>query len=197
MTEVLQNNPESKEVFSDEQIVELVQSGDVEKFGILMERYSKKLFRYGTKFLSGRDNLEDIVQDVFVSTYENINNFDVSLKFSSWIYRIAHNAFVNGLKKFQRNFIPDFDFDIFLSHHVSEETPFDEKEHREIKKMVDLGLDQLSSKYKEVIILHFLEELSYKEISDVLEVPIGTVGIRILRAKEELRKFYKKMNMEI
>ena len=62
--------------------------------------------------------------------------------------------------------------------------------------MIDAGLDQLSAKYKEVLILHYLEELSYKEIADILEVPTGTVGIRIKRAKEALKKVYEKMQFK-
>ena len=188
------DNPTSE--LTDEQIVVLIQQGDKEKFGFLMDRYDEKLSRYGKKFLSRKENIEDIVQDVFISTFENINNVDTSLKFSSWIYRIAHNAFVNGLKKHQRSFIPNFDFDTFISHHVPDDDTIHEKDHVIMKKMIDAGLDELSPKYKEVIILHYLEELGYKEISDILHIPLGTVGIRVMRGKEALRKIYEKMNIE-
>jgi RNA polymerase sigma-70 factor (ECF subfamily) len=180
---------------TDEQVVLLIQQGDKERFGILMERYDKKLSRYGKKFLSGKENIEDIVQDVFISTFQNINNFDTSLKFSSWIYRIAHNAFVNGLKKDQRSAIPHFDLDIFVSHTIYEDTLTEEKEYEETRKMLDAGLDQLQPKYKEVLILHYLEDLSYKEISDILQIPTGTVGIRARRGREALKKVYAKMNI--
>lgn len=180
---------------TDEEIALAVQAGDKEKFGLLMERYNQKLSRYGRKFLSNKDNIEDIVQDVFISSFQNINSFDVSLKFSSWIYRIAHNAFVNGLKKKQRSFIPHFDFDLFLSHHVEEDPAIAERERKEMKKIIEIGLDKLKPKYREAIVLHYLEELSYKEISDVLEVPIGTVGIRVMRGREELKKIYEAKNI--
>jgi len=178
---------------TDEQAVALVQGGDKEKFGILMARYEKKLFRYGKRFLSGKEHIEDIIQDVFMSTYKNIRSFDPSLKFSSWIYRIAHNAFVNALKKGSRNplLVFDFDFDTLISHPVHEDPAIVEREQKELKKMMDQCLDQLSPKYKEVIILHYYEELSYKEMGDILEIPIGTVGIRIKRAKDALRKIYE------
>lgn len=181
---------------SDEAIVKRIQDGDREQIGVLMERYERKLSNYGRKFLARRENIDDIVQDVFVSAYENINSFDTSLKFSSWIYRIAHNAFVNGLKKQQRSFIPDFDFDTFVTYNAPAEEPFDEKQHEEMRKMIDRGLDQLSPKYREVIILHYLEDLSYKEISDVLRIPMGTVGIRVSRGKQALKKYYEQMNVE-
>jgi RNA polymerase sigma-70 factor (ECF subfamily) len=180
---------------TDEQIVMLIQHGDKEKFGLLMARYDTKLSRYGKKFLSSKENIEDIVQDVFIKTFQNINNFDTSLKFSSWIYRIAHNAFVNGLKKQQRSALPHFDLDIFVSHTVYEDPVLEEREQEEMKQMIEKGLDELKPKYKEAIILHFIEELSYKEISDILQIPIGTVGIRVMRGKEALKKVYEKLNL--
>ena len=180
---------------TDEQIASLIQQGDKEKFGILMERYNKKLCRYGKKFLPDGDNIEDIVQDVFISTFQNINSFNVSLKFSPWIYRIAHNAFVNGLKKHQQNTVTHFDFDTLVSHHIYEDPAVEAEQYENTQEMIRIGLDELKPKYKEIIILHYLEELSYKEISDVLQIPTGTVGIRVMRGKEALKKIYEKMNL--
>lgn len=182
-------------ILSDEQIVLLIQQGDKEKFGILMARYEKKLFRYGQKFLSGKENIEDIVQDVFISTFKNIQNVDTSLKFSSWIYRIAHNAFVNAIRKGIRNPLNFFDFDTLLSHPVLENPVLKDQEDQETKKLISRGLDALPAKYKEILILHYLEDLSYKEISDILQIPIGTVGVRIKRARDSLKKVYEKMDI--
>lgn len=179
---------------TDEQIVRLIQEGDKEKYGLLMERYDKKLSRYGRKFLSGKENIEDIVQDVFISAFQNINNFDMSLKFSSWIYRIAHNAFVNGLKSQQRSAVLGLDLDTFVSHTVYEDPAVEAREYEMMKKMIDQGLEKLTPKCREVIILHYLEGLSYKEISDILQIPAGTVAVRVLRGKNALGEIYKNMN---
>jgi RNA polymerase sigma-70 factor (ECF subfamily) len=180
---------------ADEQVVLLIQNGDKEKYGLLMTRYDKKLLRYGRKFLSEKENIEDIVQDVFISVFQNINNFDASLKFSSWIYRIAHNAFVNGLKRQKHSAILGLDLDTFVSHTVYEDPVIEARELETMKKMIDQGLEKLTPKCREVIILHYLEELSYKEISDILQIPAGTVAVRVLRGKDALRKVYKKMNI--
>ena len=180
---------------TDEQLAVLVQKGDKEKFGILMERYEAKLFRYARKFLSGHSHVEDIVQDVFIKTYQNIQSFDSTQKFSPWIYRIAHNTFVNQLKLFSKSRLSFFDFDTFIPHPIYEDPTPNEKEQAEIKKMVDKGIEKLSPAYREIIILYYLEELSYKEIADVLRIPIGTVGVRIRRAKEALKKTYERLNM--
>ncbi len=180
------NSPDSN--MSDEQLAELVQKGDEEKFGLLMERFEKKLFRYGRKFLSNQDNIEDVVQEVFIKTYQNIKSFDITQKFSPWIYRIAHNTYINALKKNSRNPLYFFDFDTLVAHPVYDDPSVKEKEQIELKKIIETGLDTLSPGYREIIILYYLENLSYKEIADILHIPIGTVGIRLMRAKEALKK---------
>jgi len=180
---------------TDEELAARVQQGDKEIFGVLMERYEQKLLRYGRKFLSEHDDIVDIVQDVFISTYQNIQNFDASQKFSPWVYRIAHNAFVNGLKKHSYNPLLLVDFDTLISHTAYEDPAPKEREQAEMKKMIDKGLDKLQPKYREVLILHYLEDMPYKEIADILQIPGGTVGIRIKRAKEALKKIYETMNM--
>src|ERR1700685_1546732 len=84
---------------TDEEIVKEVQGGDVESFRILVERYEPKMTRYARRFLFGADDAKDLLQEIFIKTYTNINSFDTERRFSPWIYRIAHNEFVNALKK--------------------------------------------------------------------------------------------------
>lgn len=189
----------SKTSVSDEDIAIQVQQGNSEAFGILMKRYTDKLVRYGKKFLSNSDNIDDIVQDVFIKTYEYIQSFDPKLKFSSWIYRIAHNAFVNGLKRQQRSplLMPDFDLDVFISHYSYVDPKIEERDYAELITMIEKGLDALQPKYKEVIILHYLENMSYRDIGDILQIPVGTVGIRVMRAKEQLKKIYTDMHIDL
>ncbi|HEV8677401.1 MAG TPA: RNA polymerase sigma factor [Candidatus Paceibacterota bacterium] len=179
---------------TDEDAARLVQKGDRERFGILVERYEEKLLRYGRKFLSRSEDIEDIVQEVFMSCYQNLQSFDTTQKFSPWIYRIAHNAFVNGLRKQKRSPLVFVDFDALLAHPVYEDPVPLEREQTEVKKMIEKCLDTLSPKYREVLALYYLEELSYKEISDIIQVPTGTVGIRIKRAKEALKTAYEELN---
>lgn len=182
---------------SDEDLTKKIQKGEAELFGILMERYQAKIFRYGKKFLASEENIEDVVQEVFIKTYQNIQSFDTSQKFSPWIYRIAHNTFINALKKHQRGPLYLFDFDTLLSHTVVDDPIVKERENTEMKTIVDRGLKELEPKYREILVLYYLEELSYKEISEVLHIPIGTVGIRIMRAKEMLKQTYERLGIEL
>ncbi len=180
---------------TDEACAVCAQQGDQGSFGILVDRYQEKLLRYGRKFLSAREDIEDIVQDVFISAYQNIQSFDVSQRFSPWIYRIAHNAFIDTLKKNTRSPFVFMDFDTLISHSVADGSVERERDRKEMKAMIDRGLDRLSPKYREVLIFYYLEDLSYKEIADILRVPMGTVSVRVKRAKEELQSVFKEMNM--
>lgn len=176
---------------SDEAIVSRVQAGDSDSYGELVVRYEAKLLRYGRKFLARDEDRQDIVQDIFVSAYQNIKSFDTNQRFSPWIYRIAHNAFVNELRKNERRPILPFDFDTIIPHVTYEDPAESEREQKDMRAYLEKGLDAIPSKYREVLVLHYFEDMAYKDIADILQVPQGTVGIRLKRAKEALRAHYK------
>ncbi len=173
---------------TDEAIAAAVQEGETHAFGALVERYEPKISRYGRKFLSNPDDIADLVQGVFIKAYVNIRSFDPSRRFSPWIYRIAHNEFVNALKKKSREPLLFFDTDAFFPHPVTPERADKELLDAEIKEIVAASLEKLPAKYREVIVLYFFEELSYADMADILHLPLSTVGVRLKRAKEALRK---------
>jgi RNA polymerase sigma-70 factor (ECF subfamily) len=179
------------EIDSDESIARKVQGGDSEAFGTLVVRYEEKLLRYGRRFLSTAEDIEDAVQDVFIRAYQNIQSFDTSQRFSPWIYRIAHNSFVNVLRSHTRQPYTLFAFDSFVPHFAYETEQQSGFEKEEITQMLEKNLKNLSPKYREVLVLHYFEDMAYKDIADVLSIPIGTVGIRMKRAKEALKKSYR------
>lgn len=178
----------SKEDLSDEELAESVQKGDLDAFGLLVSRYENKILRYGRRFLFRYEEIEDLVQEVFIKVYVNIRSFDSSRKFSSWIYRIAHNEFVNAIKKKDKKFLSFFDLDTFLPHPKAKEETDKDVVEKDIKSILDKSLDKLKPKYREILILHYLEALSYKEIADVLRIPPSTVGVRIKRGKDAIKK---------
>lgn len=177
-------------LISDEDIARQVQNGDAESFGELVRRYERKILRYAEKFLL-QDSAEDLAQEVFIKAYRNIQSFNPGLKFSPWLYRIAHNEFINELERRQRRPLSFFDPDTLFPHPVAPETAERETELAQIRQQLEFGLGSLAAKYREALILYFLEELSYKEIADVLKIPIATVGVRISRAKTALREIYQ------
>ena len=179
---------------TDEQIAQAVQEGDVDAFGELMSRYEEKLKRYARKFLSRQEDIEDLVQDVFIKAYEHIQSFDTDQRFSPWIYRIAHNTFVNELKRKSRFGFGVFDPDVVLPLVPGKETADGETLRAELKEEVEAHLDSLPEKYREVMILFYFEELSYAEISDVLQIPVTTVGVRMNRARAKLSEAFNATN---
>lgn len=179
---------------SDELIAAAVQMGDVDAFGELMDRYEAKLKRYGRKFLARQNDIEDLVQDVFIKAYEHMQSFDTSLRFSPWIYRIAHNLFVNELKRKSKYSIAAFDPDVILPFLPAKETADSDLLDSESKEEIDKLIGALPVKYREVVVLHYLEEMSYQEISDILQIPVNTVGVRMTRARHKLKGLYEEKN---
>lgn len=171
------------EELSDEKIVEKVRSDDQELYYIIIERYQNKLLRYATNILKDEHRAVDVVQESFIKAFTNLQSFNAKMKFSSWIYRIVHNEAMNVIAKY-KNEIPmpeDIDFE-------SEEDIVDSLSKEEIKERVNNCLSRMPYLYYEPLSLFFLEEKSYQEISDILRIPIGTVGTRINRAKVLIKK---------
>lgn len=184
---------------TDEELVAL-SIDDAEQFGRLVERYEARLFRY-IRRISGftKELAEDVLQEVFMSIHENLNNFDQNLSFSSWSYRIAHNKVVSHIRKDSKLKIVPIETDEddvslidLLASDLDLENDLSKKEQ---SRKVQKALSMLSIKYKEILVLKFLEDMSYDEISDVLKIPMGTVATLISRAKEQFRQIVKKNNI--
>jgi RNA polymerase sigma-70 factor, ECF subfamily len=175
---------------TDEEMVALTLKNQ-DFFACLVERYEPKLMRYIRRISAAtQEDAEDLLQDVFLKVYRNLNDFDPSLKFSSWIYRIAHNQVISNWRKSKTRpqvlkFEADEDFLKFIASDVDlagdTERKFSGEEVREFLKRLD-------DKYREVLVLKFLEEKDYQEISDILEKPLGTVATLINRAKKQFAK---------
>jgi len=173
---------------TDETIARQVQAGDIDSFAALVGRYEKKIARYARKFFSHPDDVKDAVQDVFIKTYVNIKSFDSKRRFSPWIYRVAHNEFVNNLKKKKSEKMSFIDFDIILPHSAARETADSDVGRADLRRQLDGFLGKLPVKYREPLTLYYFEEMSYREIAEILRLPVSTVGIRLQRGKSLLKK---------
>jgi len=166
------------EKLSDEEIVEKVRSIDQEFYAVIMERYQNKLLRYATNLIRDEDKAADIVQASFIKVFINLKGFDIKKKFSSWIYRIVHNEAMNIIIKHQKEIrLPD---DIDFKSEDDIEKDFEQKE---IVTKVEKCLEKMPLLYSEPITLYYIDQRSYKEISDILRIPMGTVATRISQAK--------------
>lgn len=177
---------------TDEQLVSLVKDGNIHVFGDLVGRYEKKFERYAKKFLSDQEDIKDVIQGIFIKIYVNINSFDTEKKFSSWAYSIAHNEMVNALKKSKKKFLPLLDLDVIFPYNPQKKNNNISIDELDAKMLTDDCLKGLGPKYREAIVLFYIEGLSYKEISDIMQIPVSTVGVRIKRAKEIIKSAIKK-----
>lgn len=166
---------------SDEAIAARVQSGDRESFGILVDRYEKKMTRYADRFLYDYEDRRDAVQDVFVRAYERIQSFRTSERFSPWLYRLAHNVFVNIIRKRGRERISFVDLDTLFPGGIP-----DDLHHAPELPDMERHVKQLDPKYREVVVLFYYEEKSYEDIANILHIPTSTVGVRLARARKIL-----------
>ena len=166
------------EKFSDEEIIEKVRSNDQELYSVIIERYQKKLLRYAVSLIKDEHRAADVVQDSFIKAFINLKGFDVKKKFSSWIYRIVHNEAMNLVKKYKKEVsLPDN-----VDFHSKEDIEKDFTK-KELSLEVEKCIKKIPLLYSEPLTLYYIEEKSYKEISDILRMPMGTVATRINRAK--------------
>ena len=167
-----------------------------EYFYCIIARYEKVILHYIQRISSlTKEDAEDVLQDVFMSVYENLNEYDDSLKFSSWIYRIAHNKTISAWRKIKvrpQAVLTNESVDLF-GLIASDEDILASLEKKRTIEDVQVALSQLDDKYREVLVLKFLEDKDYKEISDILKKPMGTVATLINRAKGKLKKELAKL----
>jgi RNA polymerase sigma-70 factor (ECF subfamily) len=173
---------------TDEELAGQVQSGNKAVFSQLITRYEEKLTRYARRFLSDSEDVRDVVQDIFIKTYVNIQAFDNDRRFSPWIYRIAHNELVNVYKKRKRERLSYVDLEVVFPFLRAKEKTDTEVRDAETKKLLEHGLEKINPKYREALVLFYFEELSYQDIADILKIPIATVGVWIKRGKDALKK---------
>ncbi len=163
---------------------------DANKFGDIVQYYEAPLGRY-IRRLGCRENedINDLLQNIFIKVYINLNDYDSSLKFSSWIYRVAHNETVSFFRK--RNIRPSLittEEGLNLLESIADTTDFLNTLNEKINAdILSKALLKIEGKYRDVLVLHFFEEKDYGEISDILKIPIGTVGTFINRGKKRLR----------
>jgi RNA polymerase sigma-70 factor, ECF subfamily len=181
---------------TDNELVVLAREQNPDLYGEIIERYQGKLFAYLYRLIGNRDEAEDLLQDVFIKAYKNLNSFDAERKFSSWIYRIAHNEAVNHIKrKSLKRFISWEDISSTkdkLESSSAEEGADDAWIRRESGREVDEAINGLPIKYKQVLLLRFFSDKSYEEIGEILGKPVNTVGTLINRAKKKLAEEIEK-----
>ena len=174
--------------------IKAIQKGDQNAYAEIVELYKEKVYRICYRMLGNRHEAEDAAQEAFIRAYVNIDTYNPAMKFSSWLYRIATNLSIDKLRKKKP--------DVYLDEEVSgaegltmysqlpaaDASPEDTVETLELQETVQKAIQKLPEKYRSVIVLKYIEDLSLQEISEIHDLPIGTVKTRIHRGREALRK---------
>jgi len=175
---------------TDEQLATEAQGGSQPALTALFRRYTDRLVRYAMSIVKSGDEANDVVQESFIKAYRNLQSFDVKRKFSSWMYRIVHNEAMNHIRKEKRRPWISLEADTLFPHPASTEPdPHEEQERLGDAEEIRAVLAKIPEKYREVVELRYIEEFSYEEIADILTIPKSTVGVRLSRAKTEMKKY--------
>jgi RNA polymerase sigma-70 factor (ECF subfamily) len=179
-------------VEQDRQWVEQCLAGDESGYEQLLNRYRQGIYNLAYRMLGNAEDANDAAQETFVKAFMALDKYDPRFKFSSWLYRIGSNLCVDHLRKRKgytvsleeneeegqdlKSRLPDRNLDPSDSVHMSER-----------EAIMKRAIDQLDPRYKAVILLRHDRDLSYEEISSILGLPVGTVKVRVHRARQRLR----------
>lgn len=174
--------------------IELVSNairGRESDFEELVRRYQRQITAYLFRMLGDYDASLDVAQEVFIKVYNSLSKFSSEYKFSTWLYRIAHNAAVDYLRRnsviTQSIETENSDGTYQLQLESSSPTPEQDRERSEWRTEIDIVVRRLPSAYRELILLRHANDLSYDEIAEVTGLPLGTVKNRLFRAREMMR----------
>lgn len=181
----------------DRKLVRGLRRRDEEAFSEMVRKYQHRVFNTVYRILGDRAESEELAQEVFIAVFKHVDSFRGDSKFSTWLFRIATNRAKNRIKYLSRR---DHD-----QHQDLDDTPESNIEKnpvggdtdrpdrramgRELESVVQDGLEDLNEKHRTVVVLRDVENLSYEEIADVLEIAVGTVKSRLYRARSQLKDY--------
>lgn len=175
---------------TDEELVFFVLNQDSKYFEEIVIRYEKKLLVYLRYLIGANDEVSDLLQNVFAKAFEHLPSFDDKRKFSSWIYRIAHNEAVNYLKKQSYRHLVDWETITDSKDKMNlideRETPLETQMRDDARIAVRKALNMLPEKDREILKLRYYLDKSYTEMSKILHKPENTIASHLSRAKKKL-----------
>lgn len=177
---------------SDRELVAIAVDGFDGSFEELVRRYQRPIAAYVYRMVGNYESALDLTQEIFIKVYNSLNRYRAEFKFSTWIYKIAHNAAVDHLRRSstrEQSLVAGTESDSFeLPIESSHLTPEQESERKERRGEIESVVRALPANYRELIILRHSQDLSYEEIVEVTGLPLGTVKNRLFRAREMMRQ---------
>jgi RNA polymerase sigma-70 factor (ECF subfamily) len=182
---------------NDQQLVRRVQAGDQSAFNLLVLKYQHRVLKLVGRFVSDATEAQDVAQEAFLKAYRALGSFRGESAFYTWLYRIAINTAKNALVAQKRRPV-DFDLDMQDPEQFERQARLKEADTpegvlltEEIREVVERAMEQLPEDLRTAIVLRELEGLSYEEIAEAMDCPVGTVRSRIFRAREAIDKKLK------
>ncbi len=181
----------------DDVLVKRAMGGDEQAYSELVDKYQRALYFHILKMIKDKEQVNDLVQEAFVKAFDNLNTYSTNYAFSTWLYRIATNHTIDYLRKKKLKTLsidePVKTRDGEMRMQLEDETAGTDRNiiRKQRQNIVQNAIDELPSKYRKVIEMRHMEEKSYQEIADVLDLPLGTVKAHIFRARELLYKSLK------
>ena len=184
---------------NDAELVQRCITGDQHAWAEVVRQYSRRIYNLAYRFTSSHASAEDLTQEVFIRVYRSLNQYDPSLgDLSNWLMRLARNLIIDDYRKRQRT--PTDSSDDLANHEYhlpsASDSPQRKLERKERRLQVLTAIDKLSHDLRECVILRDIEELTYQEIVDLLQIPEGTVKSRINRGRIELAKVLRRMKVK-
>jgi len=179
---------------TDSDLVLRAIAGREDGFEELVRRYQRPIAAYVYRMVGDYDSALDLTQEVFIKVYASLERYRPEYKFSTWIYKIAHNAAVDHLRRYstrEQALVSDCEGTAYdLPIESNRPTPEQESERRERRAEIEAVVDQLPPAYRELVVLRHSHDLSYDEIAEVTALPLGTVKNRLFRAREVMRQHF-------
>ena len=174
---------------TDQQLITQTLDGQTAAFGILVRKYQDRLFNSMVHLLRNPSDAEDVVQDAFLQALRKLDTFQGNSQFYTWLFRIARNTAISKLRRKKPTVsLESTDSQQRLDFPDDGPTPSTEMERRERQTGLMRAMDQLSGEHREILILREMEEQNYETISEILDLPVGTVRSRLHRARLQLKE---------
>ena len=179
--------------FSDEKLILRFQEGDINAYNELVKRYKDRLLNFVFRYFNNVEQAEDVVQDTLIKLYTHANYYKNVAKFSTWIFTIAKNNALTELRKNKRKRTDSLytDDGRFLDIGSKEESLESKVQNETAIEQLNKFLDEIPENFRIAVVLRDFQELSYEEISKILEIPIGTIKSRINRGRIQLAEKMK------
>jgi RNA polymerase sigma-70 factor (ECF subfamily) len=182
----------------DAELVRLVLAQDPDAFGVLVERYRVRLYRFVERYTNDAEDARDVTQEVFLKVHAALDSYDPKYKFSTWLFRIAGNAAIDHLRRRKVRPLPlelprDEDGEAKTSDpRETRPDPFEDLSRARLRDALAAAIDRLPDDYRELISLRHYGEMPYEEIAELKGMPLGTVKNKLFRARQALRDLLPK-----